>query len=64
MHVHTTHAELAHGVVVALPVLADAVVELVPRALRLHVPDDRVGVLVDLGLDRRDLGAQVAEVGV
>ena len=61
---HSTHTELAHGVVLALPGLSDAVVELIPRALRLHVPDDRVGVLVDLALDRGDLGTQAGQVGV
>ena len=61
---HSTHTELAHGVILALPGLADAVVELIPRALRLHVPDDGVGVLVDLPLDRGDLWAKAGKVGV
>ena len=50
--------------ILALPGLADAVVELIPRALRLHVPDDGVGVLVDLALDRGDLWAKAGKVGV
>ena len=62
IHPVTTHAELAHGVVLALPGLPDAVVELVPRALRLHLPDDGVVVLVDLALDGGDLDAQAGDV--
>ena len=47
----------------ALPGLAHAVVELVLRALRLHLADDRVRVLVDLRLNRLEVEPATLELG-
>ena len=47
------YTEFAHSVIATLPGVARAVVELVPRAVGLHVPDEAVVVLVDLDLDGR-----------